>query len=162
MRLEPSSISLRKALSHDVTAIAEFQTVTWNEAYRGVVPQSYLDKATAADREVRWAERIGSRDILLAERGGMLVGVASSSLRDDAQPGPRLELNSLYVAAGLRGNGLGHSCWTSCSSMRPSSSGHSPRTCALSFYRRCGFQLDGETEVDPDTGLQELRLTRSA
>ena len=33
---------------------------------------------------------------------------------------------------------------------------------AISFYRRCGFQLDGETEVDPDTGLQELRLTRSA
>lgn len=163
MRLEPSSISLRKALSHDVTAIAEFQTVTWNEAYRGVVPQSYLDKATAADREVRWAERIGSRDILLAERGGMLVGVASSSLRDDARPGPRLELNSLYVAAGLRGNGLGALMLDELLLDAPAVVwAFSENLRAISFYRRCGFQLDGETEVDPDTGLQELRLTRSA
>ena len=32
---------------------------------------------------------------------------------------------------------------------------------AVAFYRRCGFQLDGETAVDADTGLQEVRLTRS-
>ena len=31
---------------------------------------------------------------------------------------------------------------------------------AVAFYGRCGFRLDGETALDVDTGLAELRLTR--
>jgi GNAT superfamily N-acetyltransferase len=162
MGLDSSRIATRPASARDVLAIAEFQTATWNEAYRGLVPQSYLDRATVAERELRWAERIGRRDILLAENQGELVGVASSSLRTDARPGPRLELNSLYVAAGIRGKGLGERMldellldapavvWCFSENLR-----------AVAFYRRCGFQLDGETALDLDTGLRELRLTRS-
>lgn len=162
MGLEPPNISLRSASSQDITAIAEFQTATWNEAYRGLVPQSYLDRATVADREIRWAGRIGRRDIMLAESDGALVGVASSSLRGDARPGPRLELNSLYVAAERRGNGLGALMLDELLLDAPAVVwAFSENFRAISFYRRCGFQLDGETKLDPDTGLQELRLTRS-
>ena len=102
-----TAISTRAAGYADVFAIAEFQTAVWNEAYRGLVPASYLERTTVADRELRWADRIETRRILLAESGADLVGVASSSTRTDERPGPRLELNSLYVARGMRSTGLG-------------------------------------------------------
>src|SRR5471032_2735114 len=102
-----TEITTRAAGYADVFAIAEFQTAAWNEAYRGLVSSSYLERTTVADRELRWADRIGRRDILLAESGAELVGVASSSRRRDERPGPLLELNSLYVAQGIRGSGLG-------------------------------------------------------
>src|SRR5438552_4933241 len=96
-----TAITTRRAGYADVFAIAAFQTAVWSEAYDGLVPASYLERTTVADRELRWADRIGRRSILLAESGddgrAPLVGVASSSLRDDERPGPQLELNSLYV-----------------------------------------------------------------
>jgi len=162
MGLESAGIITRAASARDVRAIAEFQTAAWNEAYAGLVPQSYLDRATVADRELRWAERIGRRDILLAERDGGLVGVASCSLRADSRPGPRLELNTLYVAAGIRGNGLGERMLDELLLDAPAVVWvFSENVRAVAFYRRCGFQLDGETALDTDTGLQEVRLTRS-
>ncbi|MDQ1652472.1 MAG: hypothetical protein QOI35_1672, partial [Cryptosporangiaceae bacterium] len=59
---------IRPAEPADVPGIAEFQTVCWREVYRGIVEQSYLDRVTAADRAVRWGERLatGSRRIALA------------------------------------------------------------------------------------------------
>src|SRR4051794_23047243 len=156
-----TAITTRAAGYADVFAIAAFQTAVWNEAYRGLVPASYLERTTVTDREVRWADRIGRRDILLAELGTELVAVASSSPRDDERTGPRLELNSLYVAPGMRGAGLGARMvaellggasavlWVFAANTR-----------AISFYAGCGFAPDGQETMDDDTGLPELRMTR--
>ena len=155
-------ISTRTAGYADVFAIAEFQTAVWNEAYRGLVPVSYLERTTVADRGVRWADRIETRWILLAESGSELVGVASSSTRTDERPGPRLELNSLYVAPGMRSAGLGSRMidelldgapavlWVFAANAR-----------AISFYEGCGFAADGHETIDDDTGLPEVRMSRS-
>jgi GNAT superfamily N-acetyltransferase len=160
-----TAITTRPAEYADVFAIAAFQTAVWNEAYRGLVPASYLERTTVADRELRWADRIGRRSILLAESGdggiARLVGVASSSPRDDERPGPVLELNSLYVARGMRNAGLGARLvdellrgapavvWVFAANLR-----------AVVFYENCGFALDGQETVDDDTGLPELRMSR--
>jgi len=32
---------------------------------------------------------------------------------------------------------------------------------AIAFYARCGFALDGEKTVDSDTGLPEVRMSRT-
>ncbi len=157
-----TAISTRAAGHADVFVIAEFQTAVWNEAYRGLVPASYLERTTVADRELRWADRIGRRNILLAERAGELVGVASSSIRVDEHPGPRLELNSLYVAPGMRGVGLGSRMLDELLSGEPAVLWtFAANTRAIAFYERCGFALDGESTIDDDTGLPELRLSRS-
>ena len=162
-----TAISTRAAGYADVFAIAGFQTAVWNEAYRGLVPASYLERTTVADRELRWADRIGRRRILVAEllvadAGTDLVGVASSSPRTDERPGPRLELNSLYVAPGMRSAGLGSRMvdelldgapavlWVFAANAR-----------AISFYEGCGFAADGHETIDDDTGLPEVRMSRS-
>jgi GNAT superfamily N-acetyltransferase len=155
-------ITLRQAIPDDVRAIAEFQTATWNEAYRGLVPQSYLDRTTVEVRQQRWAARTGDRCILLAERGRELVGVGSSSVRTGGDPGPRLELNSLYVAARVRGSGLGERLLEGLLLGAPAVVwAFSANARAVAFYQRCGFAPDGNTSFDTDTGLGELRLTRS-
>jgi hypothetical protein len=70
---------VRPVDASDVTAIADFQTTCWREAYRGVVSQAYLDRVDVADRERRWSERLASgiRRIVLAELGATVVGVVS-------------------------------------------------------------------------------------
>ncbi len=152
---------MRAATPSDVFAIAEFQTAVWNEAYRGLVPESYLARTTAKVREQRWAERIATREILLAEGDGRVLGVASSSHRTDDVPGPRLELNSLYVARDARGIGLGERLLEGLLRGAPAVVwAFSANVRAIAFYERCGFALDGRSEPDPDTGLDQLRLTR--
>ncbi|MEO6115182.1 MAG: GNAT family N-acetyltransferase [Pseudolysinimonas sp.] len=158
-----TAITTRAAEYADVFAIAEFHTQVWNEAYRGLVPASYLDRTTVADRELRWADRMKRRDTLLAERGGELVGLASSSRRDDERPGPLLELNSLYVADGMRSAGLGARLVEELLRGAPAVLWvFAANTRAIAFYERCGFSVDGHERIDDAAGLPaELRMSRS-
>ena len=157
-----TAISTRAARYADVFAIAEFQTAVWNEAYRGLVPASYLERTTVADRELRWADRIGRRAILLAESDSGIVGVASSSLRTDERPGPPLELNSLYVAQGMRSAGVGSRLVHELLAAAPAVLWvFAANSRAIAFYEGCGFAMDGHETIDDDTGLPELRMSRS-
>jgi GNAT superfamily N-acetyltransferase len=153
---------IRRAHSDDVPAVAAFQTRLWAEAYRGLVPQSYLDRMTVAEREVRWRKRVPSRRyrVLLAELEGRLVGVASARR---AQPAglPRLELRTLYVDAAVRGHGVAAALaeaaigaadaflWVFEENAR-----------ARAFYAKHGFAPDGQRKLDPDTGVWEIRMVR--
>jgi ribosomal protein S18 acetylase RimI-like enzyme len=146
----------------DVTAIAEFQTRCWREAYQGLVPRSYLDRVGVAQREPRWRERMasGARQVALAEVADEVVGVVSWGAAGDASV-PPVELKSLYVAAGHRGSGLAARLLEHALGDGPASLWvfeHNPR--ALAFYTRYGFHPDGHRAVDPDTGLWERRYVR--
>jgi GNAT superfamily N-acetyltransferase len=166
---------LRRADRDDVRAIAEFQTRCWAEAYRGLVPQSYLDRMTVADREVRWRSRLASRRyrVLLAEldgrlsdgglvgpADGRLIGVASTR-RSQALALPRLELRTLYVDAAHRGAGVAAELLQAAIGTAPAFLWvfeENPR--ARRFYAKHGFAPDGHRKIDPDTGIWELRMVR--
>ena len=147
----------------DVVSIAEFQTATWNEAYRELVPADYLARMTVEARAERWDTRIRrvDRHVFLAEENGRLDGVISFGERSDDRPGPSLELMSLYVGADARGSGMGTELlrfalgdrsavlWVFADNIR-----------AIGFYRRHGFELDGNELPDNDTGLRIVRMSR--
>lgn len=158
-------VRLRDAGLPDVQAIAEFQTRCWREAYRGLVPQAYLDRLGVTDREVRWSERIvsGARRVALAalgDSGGRVVGVVSWGW-PDAPDAPALELSSLYVDRAHRGTGLADVLLQHAVGDDPA---HlwvfrdNPR--ARAFYARHRFAPDGRTRTDRGTGLPEERLVR--
>jgi ribosomal protein S18 acetylase RimI-like enzyme len=157
-----SSAVLRRASVSDVRSIAEFHTACWREAYRGLVPQAYLDRVGVDDREGRWRDRLlsGARQVALAEEGAAVVGVVSWG-QSDADDVPALELKSLYVAAGQRGSGVAAALMELAIGSAPA---HlwvfedNPR--ALAFYTRHGFRFDGRRQVDPGTGLWERRFVR--
>ncbi len=154
---------LRSAEASDSRSLAQFHTECWREAYRGLVPQEYLDRVDVDDRAQRWRDRLvsGARRAVLAVVGERMVGVASWADGNDEWPAPRLELKSLYVAADYRGSGIAAVLLEQAIGSSPARLWvfeDNPR--AHRFYRRHGFEPDGQRQVDDDTGLWELRMVR--
>jgi GNAT superfamily N-acetyltransferase len=90
---------VRIATSDDARAIAEIHVASWQEGYRGQLPDSYLKSLSADARETRWAQAL--RDgaaVLLAEHAGKPAGfVAYGPCRDDEAPAACGEIYALYV-----------------------------------------------------------------
>jgi len=157
---EPARV--RRAALADAAAIATFQTECWREAYRGVVPQEYLDRVGVAEREVRWRDRLatGAREIALAEWDNLVVGVVSSTATGTREIAP-VELASLYVAAAHRGTGLASTLLSAAIGTRPAHLWvfeNNPR--AHAFYVKHRFVFSGHRQVDPGTGLPERQYVR--
>jgi GNAT superfamily N-acetyltransferase len=159
---------LRRADVSDAGAIAAFHTAVWREAYRGVVPDTYLDGVDEVQRTARWSTRLrsGARSVVVAAVGTRLVGVVSVARKADREfpdlpPTPPLELKSLYLDAAWRGSGLADRLllagigdapaflWVFDANQR-----------AKAFYRRHSFVPDGAAKVDPDTMVEEIRMRR--
>lgn len=90
---------------NDAEEVGRFQTLCWEQAYRGVVPDAYLDDTTSEVRVARWRARIGSgeRRVIMARSGHDLVGVASTAHTIPDRPDlPALELCTHYVDAHAR------------------------------------------------------------
>jgi len=157
-----SGARLRPAALSDVRSIAEFQTTCWREAYRGLVPQAYLDRVSVEDREDRWRDRLvsGARRIALAEVAGAVVGVVSWGPSNPPDL-PALELMSLYVAAAQRGSGVAAALLEMAVGAAPA---HlwvfEDNARAQAFYVKNGFRFDGHRKVDPDTEVWERRFVR--
>jgi len=48
--------SVRRAVAGDAQAIAKVQVKGWHAAYRGLVPDAFLDTFTIKARTARWIE----------------------------------------------------------------------------------------------------------
>jgi len=101
-----SGVQIRTVGERDVPAVAGFQTSCWQQVYRGVVPDSYLDSMDLQSRTVTWRERVvsGQRHVAAAWSDAAVVGVVSWTA--DASPQQVDELNTLYVSVALHGTGL--------------------------------------------------------
>jgi ribosomal protein S18 acetylase RimI-like enzyme len=53
---------IRDAVVADAEAIARVHIDSWRAAYRGVVPQGYLDSMSYADRKLRWRRQLADDD----------------------------------------------------------------------------------------------------
>ncbi|MDR6689881.1 ribosomal protein S18 acetylase RimI-like enzyme [Microbacterium sp. 1154] len=154
---------LATARIEDAPAVAAFQTLAWQQTYRGVVDDALLD-VPVSDRVDRWVERIrsASRTVTIARADGVIVGVASTSIDDPPRAGlPRRELNTLYLRQDAQGVGLGSRL------LRAAIGDDAAHLLvfevnerAQRFYERHGFAPVGGTHLDPGTGLAERRWVR--
>ena len=161
-RSDVATARVRSAVPSDADAIARFQTESWREAYRGLVPQAYLDRVGVDERRVRWRDRLvsGAREVAVAEQGGTVVGVVSW-VTAGAQEPAALELASLYVATDLHGTGLASTLLDVAVGTKPAHLWvfeYNPR--AQAFYGKYGFVFSGRRQLDPGTGLWERRYVR--
>ncbi len=156
-------VAITRARVKDASAVAAFQQLAWQQTYRGVVDDVFLD-APLGDRVERWTERIrsGSRAVTIAWAGEVAIGVASTSIATPALPEvPPLELNSLYLRRDVQGTGLG-------SRLLRAAIGDDDAHLlvvdvnerARRFYERHGFRPGGAVLTDPGTGLTERRWVR--
>src|SRR5580658_1159546 len=155
-------IVVRTAALADADGIAAFHTHCWNEAYRGIVPDQYLDGVSVEDRAVRWRHRLASdlRQTRLALRHDLMDGVVSWGPSTDAELGG-LELMSLYVAPHSRGSGTADELMHRSIGTEPA---HllvfEANLRARAFYSKHGFRPDGHRQLDTDTGVPEVRMVR--
>ena len=105
-----NEIRFRDATQEDGEVIASLQTENWRNAYRGILPDAYLDGPIGDERAALWQSRLSSpgadrRFVHLAESGGMLIGFVCVLMDEDPLWGACL--NNLHVLSQWRGLGLG-------------------------------------------------------
>lgn len=74
---------MRLAVSKDAEPIARVHTAAWQWAYRGQMPDTFLDNLSVERRVAAWEASIAAPDevVLVAEVNGDLVGFVSAGLR---------------------------------------------------------------------------------
>lgn len=94
----------------DAVAIATLHVESWRSAYRGLLPDAFLDGSVVEDRMNLWRERLnGAAEdrqlVLKAISRGALAGFVCVRLDDAPAHGPRLD--NLHVKPELKGTGIG-------------------------------------------------------
>ncbi|WP_412872469.1 N-acetyltransferase family protein [Curtobacterium flaccumfaciens] len=156
---------IARATTGDAREIGAFQARCWEQTYRGVVPDAFLDGTAAVDRAARWEARIRTRarSVLVARsRDGTLLGVTSTA-RSTATVSdlPALELVTLYVDRPAHGTGVAARLLAAAIGDEDA---HllvfAANTRARRFYEKHGFAREGAKTIDPGTGLDEERWVR--
>jgi ribosomal protein S18 acetylase RimI-like enzyme len=166
-------VTIRVATEGDAAGIAQVHVRSWQEAYAGIVPDTYLASLDADARITQWRTYLRSgpsEDIYtwVALAGDRVVGfiTVGPSRDEDARRGDR-EIYSIYLDPGTWGHGVARdlmrtvineigdktpvSLWVLADNER-----------ARHFYRRHGFQADGVDRYDEIGGesLLEVRYRR--
>lgn len=166
-------MKIRRAQVEDAAQIVTIHVRSWQVAYRGQVPQDYLDsldqRMTVGRREqhlrdVDW-ERAG---ILVAEDESAILGFSHVGPARDEGDDPAVvgEVAAIYLTDSVWGKGYGRELMgASLEFLR--AAGYQQVTLwvldtnarARRFYEKAGFLPDGAVKVD-DRGAFELRELR--
>ena len=102
-------MGFRRANARDVEAIALLHADSWRNNYRGVYPDTFLDRDVFDDRRAVWSERLthptSSDDTVVAERSGSIIGFVHTILDRDPELGALLD--NLHVAQDIKRTGIG-------------------------------------------------------
>jgi len=163
---------VRTAVAEDVPEIARLHVNVWRAAYRGHVPEAYLDALDVSNSAERWAKNLrdASRVLLVATEEHRVVGFCSLVPSRDADAlGSVGEISALYVDANRWRCGHGSALIDSATDAAPSR-GFSELTLwvltanhgARAFYEARGFEMDGRTKTDQHESfaLVETRYRR--
>lgn len=163
---------LRSAAPGDELAVARVHVRSWQVAYRGLLPDDYLDRLRPEERAARYTFRSGDPlrpATLVALQQGSICGFATTAPARDTDAQGRGELCALYVDPDSWGQGIGVALiaaarkrlfeqgfkdailWVLDSNAR-----------AYRFYQQDGWRADGSRRMETLWGVrvQELRYAR--
>ncbi|MFF2204045.1 GNAT family N-acetyltransferase [Streptomyces sp. NPDC058145] len=171
--MDDPSLRIRPMTLDDCDRVSEIRVRGWQHAYRGLVPQPYLDAlsvARDAERRRAWfAQGNGAVVNLVAERGGEMAGWAAyGPYRDGEVRTGEAELYAIYLDPDHLGTGVGRALLAESVER---CAGY-PRmflwvlkenTRARRFYERAGFRWDGAEEPFEAGGelVPEVRYARA-
>lgn len=107
-----NQITVRPAELKDAPEIAKIHVKTWQCAYKGQIPDSYLDSLSIEKRTRSWEEILSKSEpetkTFVAEEEGKILGFASAGPRKDKKmPSELGELWAIYVDPDNTGKGAG-------------------------------------------------------
>lgn len=164
---------LRRAAGADAAAVAAMHVRAWQTAYRGIVPDPFLDSLDVAARAGRYSfDRTGPGDpeTWIAVDGEDVVGMVSiSPSRDEDLPGLG-EVRALYVAPDRWRSGAG-SALLATSERLLADAGYTEAVLWVlednargrGFYEAAGWDPDGRTKTAGIGGreLVEVRYRKA-
>ncbi len=169
-----SGLLVREMTLADCERVAAIRVGGWQSAYRGIIPQSYLDAMSVPEdaerRRVRFLQRNPGVLNLVAEQAGEVIGWLCHGPRRDVEVHTGdAELYAIYVAPGRYGGGIGRALLQE-STRRCTAAGHGrlflwvlkENHRARHFYEASGFRPDGTEEPFEVDGVEvpEVRYVR--
>jgi len=164
-------VEVRPATIDDARAIADIHVRAWRAAYRGVVPDAYLDGLEVDARAVKWRanlERATSSTWIASDADMVLGWMSFASSRDDDASATTGELWAIYIDPDHWRRGVGQALWeVGATQLRAAGF----RDCTLwvlrdnpaaqAFYAAHGFVVDPGTEKVFELGgaaIAEIRM----
>lgn len=153
--MERRSVHIRPGVPGDARDIAQVHVVSWRDAYRGLLPDDFLDRLSVEEREAQrlawFADPEPGSGILVAEEDGRIVGFASfGPTRDEDVPDGTGEVPAIYVDPAVVGTGVGRRLFKAASAaLRDAGFGRATlwvleaNDRARRFYELAGWTWDG-------------------
>jgi GNAT superfamily N-acetyltransferase len=165
-------VDIRVAKLGDERDIAEVGVRTWRVAYRGQVPDSYLDGLSVEDRTEVWRSILSesswpTKVQLVVEDNARVVGFAGVSRSRDEDSRPEIgEVTAIYLLPDYWDRGCGRALFDRAVETLKAA-GFSEATLwvldtnarARRFYEAAGWTPDGATKLD-DRGAFTLHEVR--
>ena len=157
---------LRQATSVDAPLIAGMHAQSWASAYRGILPDEFLDREMLAEREAHWHKRFeelaaGAGEVLIAIQDDQPIGFVCLVAPDE---NGSVLVDNLHALPGAKGTGLGTAMLTVAAQWardRGAASMHlfvlEPNIAAIGFYESRGWRLAGR-ENDTMGGIDIIAL----
>ncbi len=159
------SIEIKKMESdEEIRGKAYVHWKSWQEAYKGIVDQNYLDSLTLEKCEeiaFKWPD-----NLIVAKEGDRVVGFVGYGKYHDEELIETGEIFAIYILEEYYGTGVGKALmqagldeldypavalWVLKGNKR-----------AIRFYEKCGFCLDGrEEEIKLGSPIVEVRMIRT-
>ncbi len=169
-------MTVRAAALQDAASIAEIHVAAWLAAYRGLIPDSYLDELTVKKRLELWKRRLAQPDqssVLVAEDAGSLAAFClfGPTRDEDGRNKPIGEIIALNVRPGCWRLGFGRALCD-----EALSGAHRRRWTAVTlwilkgneraarFYEALGFVADSTERLDQHVigaPIYELRYRKA-
>jgi GNAT superfamily N-acetyltransferase len=167
---------VRPATVEDAPGIAEVHVRSWQGAYRGVLPQEFLDGLTVEPRVTAWHGIVADSDwprsgVIVAAEDDVLLGFVhfSPTRDDDCDRATVGEVTTIYVRPDLFGQGVGGGLMSAAlTALRDAEYveaalwvlEHNAR--AIAFYTAGGWRPDGDRKDDEvaGVGVTEIRYRR--
>lgn len=168
---------VREAQAGDAAAIAALQVRSWQKAYRGIVPDAFLDDLTEDAWLQRWTDaltgagREGVQQLVsVADRDGPPVAVAACGPAREPTPAATAELYVLYADPAVWGAGHGSALLGRVHELL-AADGHAgallwvaaDNARSIEFYQGHGWAMDGESKREEVAGatFDEVRMGRT-
>lgn len=164
---------IRRALVEDCGQLAELHTMAWKDAYKDILPKSFLDGLDVSARKVNW-EKVIAQDLHLVflhivdEELSGFAAICPS--RDEDVDSTFGEISSIYYQRSAWGQGFADELMAHVLS-ELSGTGYEKTTLwvlrkndrAISFYKKHGFCPDGMEQEFERNGVvfDEIRMIRS-
>ncbi|SAL32129.1 N-acetyltransferase GCN5 [Caballeronia sordidicola] len=157
---------LRMATSNDSALIASMHARSWAAAYRGILPDTFLDKELADDRAAHWNTRFnelagGAGEVFIAVVNDQPAGFVCVIAPDETGS---VLVDNLHAMPEARGTGLGTAMLATASQWaadRGAKNMHlyvlEPNVAAIGFYESHGWRLAGR-EDDTMGGIDIIAL----